>query len=58
MGRDILRLSRWGEAQEVLEKVTWVESAGELHGKTSWRRIRWLSLKKLFNNIEKMSACR
>jgi hypothetical protein len=38
-GRDILRLNRWGEAKEVLERVTWVESAGELHGKTLWEEL-------------------
>jgi hypothetical protein len=38
-GRDILRLSRWGEVQEALEKVTWVGSDGELHGKTLWEEL-------------------
>jgi hypothetical protein len=38
-GLDILAINRWGEAKEALEKVTWVESAGELHGKTLWEEL-------------------
>ena len=37
--RDILRLNGWREAKEILEKVAWVESAGELYGKALWEEL-------------------
>ena len=34
-----LKLNRWSDAKEVLEKVAWVESTGELYGKIVWEEM-------------------
>ena len=39
LGRDILGLNGWREAKEILERVAWVESTGELHGKAIWEEL-------------------
>lgn len=39
LGRGILRLNGWRQAKKVLEKVAWVEIAGELHGKALWEEL-------------------